>query len=77
MGDTLVEQKMMGCPICDKFTIIDTRKRIACVKCNGEIYSSPEIYYKCRHCGGEFVSGKMMNENLRNAKQIIRGREET
>ena len=60
---TLIRKIQMDCPICDKIHEIEERSRIE------------ETYYFCVNSDedeSEFVTGKMLNDNLLNARNMYR-----
>lgn len=71
----LIRRIHMECPICDKNHEIEERKRIAYTTIKDDKVAYEETYYFCKNgkedeC--EFVTGKMMNTNLLNARNQYR-----
>lgn len=74
-GENLIRKIKMECPLCDKVHEIEERARIAKTIIKGE-----EVYYEETYCfcqdsdedENEFVTGKMENNNLLNARNAYR-----
>ena len=67
----LIRRIHMECPICDKVHEIEERTRITELIIKGEEVNYVETYYLCPNSDedeNEFVTGKMMNDNLLNAR---------
>ena len=74
-GGNLVRKFQMECPLCDKIHEIEERTRIAKTIIKGEEVNYEETYYFCLNSDedeNEFVTGKMENENLLNARNAYR-----
>ena len=72
---TLIRKIQMECPICDKIHEIEERTRIAKTIIKGEEVDYAETYYFCVNSDEderEFVTGKMENDNLLNARNMYR-----
>ena len=72
---TLIRKIQMDCPICDKIHEIEERTRIAKTIIKGEEVDYEETYYFCINSDedeSEFVTGKMLNDNLFNARNMYR-----
>ncbi len=66
---------LMECPICDEFHEVEERTRIVETIIKGELISYEETYLLCCNSDedeNEFVTGKMENENLLNARNAYR-----
>ena len=71
-GGNLIRNIKMECPLCDKIHEIEERTRIAKTIIKGEEVNYEETYYFCLNSEedeNEFVTGKMLNENLLNARK--------
>lgn len=71
----LIRKLQMDCPLCDKVHEIEERTRIAKIIIKGEEVSYVEKYYFCPNSDedeNEFVTGKMINDNLLNARNAYR-----
>ena len=71
----LIRRIHMECPICDKVHEIEERTRITELIIKGEEVNYVETYYLCPNSDedeNEFVTGKMMNYNLLNARNEYR-----
>ena len=71
----LIRRIHMECPICDKVHEIEERTRITELIIKGEEVNYVETYYLCHNSDedeNEFVTGKMMNDNLLNARNEYR-----
>ena len=71
----LIKKIKMECPLCDKVHEIEERTRIVKTIIKGEEVSYEETYYLCNNCDedeNEFVTGKMENDNLLNARNAYR-----
>ena len=74
-GGNLIRKIQMECPLCDKIHEIEERTRIAKTIIKGEEVNYEETYYFCLNSDedeNEFVTGKMENENLLNARNAYR-----
>ena len=74
-GGNLIRKIHMECPLCDKIHEIEERTRIAKTIIKGEEVNYEETYYFCLNSDegeNEFVTGKMENENLLNARNEYR-----
>ena len=74
-GGNLIRKIQIECPLCDKIHEIEERTRIAKTIINGEEINYEETYYFCLNSDedeNEFVTGKMENENLLNARNEYR-----
>ncbi len=76
MGNSrLVRKVQMECPLCDKIHELEERTRVASTMIKGEVITYEEIYYFCPNSDedeNEFVTGKMENSNLLNARNAYR-----
>lgn len=71
----LIRKIHMECPLCDKLHEVEQRTRVASIIIKGEEIKYNEIYYFCKNSDedeNEFVTGKMENENLLNARNEYR-----
>ena len=71
----LIRRIHMECPICDKVHEIEERTQLAKIIIKGEEVNYVETYYLCPNSDedeNEFVTGKMMNDNLLNARNEYR-----
>ena len=71
----LIRRIHMECPICEKVHEIEERTRITELIIKGEEVNYVETYYLCPNSDedeNEFVTGKMMNDNLLNARNEYR-----
>ena len=72
----LLEKELRGCPICGKEHEVEIRKRKSQIKIKDIMVDYDEIYYRCTNVSdeddNEYVSGKMMDKNLLEAKDIYR-----
>lgn len=69
----------MDCPLCDKKHEVEERKRITQTIIKGEKVTYEEIYFLCKNSDedeNEFVTSKMLNANLLNARNQYRIRHE-
>lgn len=74
-GSNLIRKIQMECPLCDKVHEIEERTRIAKIIIKGEEINYVETYYLCPDSDedeNEFVTGKMENDNLLNARNAYR-----
>ncbi len=74
-GGNLIRKIQMECPLCDNIHEIEERTRIAKTIIKGEEVNYEETYYCCLNSDedeNEFVTGKMENENLLNARNEYR-----
>lgn len=74
-GGNLIRKIQMECPLCDKIHEIEERTRIAKTIIKGEEVNYEEIYYFCANSDedeNEYVTGKMENDNLLNARNAYR-----
>ena len=73
--ENLIRKINMECPLCDKVHEIEERSRIAKTIIKGEEINYVENYYVCRNSNkdeNEFVTGRMENNNLLNARNEYR-----
>lgn len=72
----LIERIERDCPLCNKIHLIEKRKRKSVMLIKGEKVAYEEIYFFCPDSVGcdedEFVSAKLMNRNLQNARDAYR-----
>ncbi len=71
----LIRRIHMECPICDKVHEIEERTRITELIIKGEEVNYVETYYLCPNSDeddNEFVTGKMVSDNLLNARNEYR-----
>ena len=69
----LIQKIRMDCPICDKSHTVEKRTRLAKVTMHGKVIHYKETYFLCRNSEedeNEFVTGKMADENLMNARKV-------
>lgn len=74
-GSNLIRKNQMECPLCDKIHEIEERTRIAKTIIKGEEVNYEEVYYFCANSDedeNEYVTGKMENDNLLNARNAYR-----
>ena len=74
-GYNLIRKLHMKCPLCDKDHEIEERTRTVTTIIKGEKVSCQETYFFCQNCDedeNEFVTGKMENDNLLNARNAYR-----
>lgn len=74
-GGNLIRKIQMECPLCDKVHEIEERERIAKTIIKSEEVNYEETYYFCQNSDedeNEFVTGKMENNNLLNARNAYR-----
>lgn len=74
-GGNLIRKIQMECPLCDKVHEIEERTHIAKTIIKGEEVNYEETYYFCQNSDedeNEFVTGKMENDNLLNARNAYR-----
>lgn len=74
-GGNLIRKIQMECPLCDKVHEVEERTRIAKTIIKGEEVNYEETYYFCQNSDedeNEFVTGKMDNDNLLNARNAYR-----
>ena len=72
---TLIRKIQMDCPIGDKIHEIEERSRIDKTIIKGEEVDYEETYYFCVNSDEderEFVTGKMLNDNLFNVRNMYR-----
>ena len=72
----LIQKIHMDCPICDKIHTVEKRMRFARVTIQGKEVRYKETYFLCKNSENgenEFVTGKMADENLSNARKIYEG----
>lgn len=62
--DTLLDTVMLECPICGDIHYVEKRKRNSTAKMHGKSIEYVETYYRCTNRKADFVTGKMMDENL-------------
>lgn len=63
--DTLIDCVTFECPICGEIHEVEKRKRNATAKKHGKSIEYVETYYRCTNRNTDFVTGKMMDENLK------------
>lgn len=71
----LIRKIHMECPLCDKVHEIEERKRTTTTIMKGEEVTYDERFYFCGYADAdenEFETGKMINENLLNARNAYR-----
>lgn len=73
-GGNLIRKIQMECPLCDKIHEIEERTRIAKTIIKGKEIGYSENFYFCANSDdeNEFVTGKMENDNLLNARNAYR-----
>ena len=74
-GVNLIRKIQMECPLCDEIHEIEERTRIAKTIIKGEEVKYEETYYFCPNSDedeNEYVTGKMENDNLLNARNAYR-----
>ena len=74
-GGNLIRKIQMECPLCDKVHEVEERARIAKIIIKGEEVNYEETYYFCQNSDedeNKFVTGKMENDNLLNARNAYR-----
>lgn len=70
-----IKKVNMNCPVCDKVHEVEERKRKTSITIKGEEVTYEEKFYFCENADGEeneFETGKMINENLLNARNAYR-----
>ena len=73
--DILINKVIRDCPICNNTHELQYRKRISNAIVKGEKIETEEFYFLCTVTEdeeNEFVSAKMMDENLLRAKDAYR-----
>ncbi len=73
--DVLIYNIVKDCPICNGIHELQFRKRIACNIVKGEEIETEEFYFLCPVTNdeeNEFISAKIMDENLLRAKDAYR-----
>ena len=71
----LIRKIHMRCPLCDCIHEFEEKKRIAITVIKGEEVSYEERFYFCASADeneNEFETGRMLNENLLNARNAFR-----
>lgn len=74
-GGNPIRKIQMECPLCDKIHKIVKRTRVAKTIIKGEEVNYEETYYFCPNSDedeNEFVTGKMENDNLLNARNAYK-----
>lgn len=76
MPNSILMRKInMDCPLCDKNHDVEERKRLTTLLIKEDEVEYEETYYFCCNSGedeNEFETGKMCDENLRNARNAYR-----
>lgn len=72
----VLDRTEMDCPICDKVHVLELRRRVSTVEIKGVEVQYEDDYYFCENAKDyeedEFVTGEMLNENLRRAREAYR-----
>lgn len=69
----LIQKIFMDCPICDKIHTVEKRTRMTKILMHGKAVHYKETYFLCRNSEddeNEFVTGKIVDENLMNARKV-------
>jgi hypothetical protein len=66
--NTLIDCVTLECPICGEVHEVEKRKRNATAKKHGKSIEYVETYYRCINHKVDFVTGKLMDENLEVAR---------
>lgn len=70
-----IKKVNMSCPVCGKVHEVEERKRKTSITIKGEEVTYEEKFYFCKNADeeeNEFETGKMINENLLNARNAYR-----
>lgn len=70
--ERMISKVKMECPICDTEHAVEKRIRVTSTIIKGEFVDYEETYFLCTNSNEEereFVTGKMENENLLNARK--------
>ena len=62
--DTLIDYVMIECPICGDIHEVEKRKCNTTAKMYGKSIEYVETFYRCTKHNTDFVTGKIMDENL-------------
>lgn len=74
-GNYLIRTIVMECPLCDKEHEVEERKRMSSITIKCEKVEYEESYYLCKNSDedeNEFVTAKMNDTNLMNARNAYR-----
>ena len=74
-GNHMIRRIQMDCPLCGKVHEVEERRRIAGIVIKDDEVHYEETYYFCPNSDEDesgFVTGKMENENLLNARNAYR-----
>ena len=75
MNSKLLRVVKRYCPLCDKEHEVEERERLSSINIKGECVKYKEVYFECKETNeeeNEFVSAKMMDENLLRARDVYR-----
>ena len=75
MNSKLLRVVKRYCPLCDKEHEVEERERLSSINIKGECVKYKEGYFECKETNeeeNEFVSAKMMDENLLRARDVYR-----
>ena len=74
-GNHMIRKIQIECPLCGKVHEVEERRHIVSTLIKGDEVNYEETYYFCPNSDedeNEFVTGKMENENLMNARNAYR-----
>ena len=75
MNSKLLRVVKRYCPLCDKEHEVEERERLSSINIKGECVKYKEVYFECKETNeeeNEFVSAKMMDENLLRSRDVYR-----
>ncbi len=79
-NDILLGIELRCCPICGKEHNVEIRKRKTEIKIKDSMVNYDEKYYKCTNVSddedNEYISAKMLDENLLEAKDVYRNKKD-
>ena len=64
----MLDKIELDCAICNSKHEIELREYFTQSLVKGQVTNQKATYYYCNHTGESYASGKMVNENLTNAK---------
>lgn len=71
--DTLIDCVTIECPICGDVHEVEKRRRNATAKMHGKAIDYVETFYRCTRREVDFITGKMMDENLSIVREKYKG----
>ena len=74
LDDVLIDTIQMDCPLCNSVHNLEKRQRMSQSLVKGDVVDYLELYFKCDKSvdENEFVSGEILEQNLLNARNAYR-----